>query len=135
MSSSNYQDYNNIPSDTTKPYSPEMPTNHYPTTTNPTNPPTDPYMGPTTTQGRIGGTGSRFGDYIKGAWNVIHGAGEVFRGTVNSALDNVGDTVAGRPGQPVTTRSTADVNAAQTHGGVTQSGYDEIQRGMNQFRR
>ncbi|KAG8922091.1 hypothetical protein FRC02_012150, partial [Tulasnella sp. 418] len=42
-------------------------------------------------QVRVNNMGHRVGEGVRGAWNIVHGAGEVLRGNVNSALDGTGD--------------------------------------------
>ncbi|KAL7420082.1 hypothetical protein Q5752_005047 [Cryptotrichosporon argae] len=74
------------------------------------------------------------GDKVKGAWNVVHGAGEGIRGNANALFDDVGEQVAGRGS------TDAAQPAQRTEGGerpahVAARGADEIQAGMDKIHR
>jgi len=60
--------------------------------------------------------GKKAGDAIKGAWHMVHGAGEVVRGTINDTLDSFGDTVA---------------NREHRHDGTSAKGWDEVSQGRS----
>ncbi|GAA6040865.1 hypothetical protein JCM8097_007755 [Rhodosporidiobolus ruineniae] len=69
--------------------------------------------------------GETLGSRTRGFFSAIHGAGEGIRGTINSALDGLGDGVAGRPSGTIESRSSA--NTEET---VADKGKKEFQAGV-----
>ncbi|CDR35723.1 RHTO0S01e05710g1_1 [Rhodotorula toruloides] len=69
--------------------------------------------------------GTEAGEKSRGAFGAIHGAGEAIRGTINSALDGVGDGIAGRPQGTVESRE-----SARGEESVAQKGINEFNQGV-----
>ena len=72
------------------------------------------------------------GDKLKGAFGVVHGAGEGIRGNINSFLDNAGEQIAGRgQGDVKPATRTEEQRPAQ----VAANGSDEFKAGMEALRK
>ncbi|BGP27108.1 hypothetical protein Rt10032_c12g4865 [Rhodotorula toruloides] len=69
-------------------------------------------------------TRSSTAERISGAFGAVHGAGEAIRGTINSALDGIGDGIAGRPQGTVESRE-----SARGEESVAQKGINEFNQG------
>ncbi|KAK4329849.1 hypothetical protein RTBOTA2_005833 [Rhodotorula toruloides] len=70
-------------------------------------------------------TRASIAERISGAFGAVHGAGEAIRGTINSALDGVGDGIAGRPQGTVESRE-----SARGEESVAQKGINEFNQGV-----
>ncbi|CDZ98208.1 hypothetical protein [Phaffia rhodozyma] len=95
----------------------------------------------TTTSSTSNNTANSISNAVKSGWNVFHGAGEVIRGSINSAADGLGDGIAGRSSTTTTTTTTttgatnADAGLeTQSKSNTFASGKEEINRGLNAFK-
>ncbi|GAA5968767.1 hypothetical protein JCM21900_002749 [Sporobolomyces salmonicolor] len=79
---------------------------------------------PAPSNGYFSAVGDEFYHRTRGFFNAVHGAGEALRGTINSALDGIGDGVAAREKGSVASREgsegkTADKGVNEYKGGVS----------------
>ncbi|BGP34798.1 hypothetical protein JCM10296v2_006621 [Rhodotorula toruloides] len=84
-----------------------------------------PATSASTTTSAADTTRASIAERISGAFGAIHGAGEAIRGTINSALDGVGDGIAGRPQGTVESRE-----SARGEESVAQKGINEFNQGV-----
>ncbi|GAA5866809.1 hypothetical protein JCM1840_004274 [Sporobolomyces johnsonii] len=71
-----------------------------------------PDPGHSTSHSPLSTVGDEFYYRARGFFNAVHGAGEAIRGTINSALDGIGDGVAAREKGSVTSREGSEGNTA-----------------------
>ncbi|KAH7091873.1 hypothetical protein BKA62DRAFT_776174 [Auriculariales sp. MPI-PUGE-AT-0066] len=88
-----------------------------------------PLSSTTTTKNRTPSSHSRSGSIgkrIRGGFNLVHGAGELLRGSMIGAVDSVSDTIAQRRRDTVRTRNNTGMSGAE----VSETGRQQMRSGL-----